>query len=127
MANISKIKVDDIEYDVKDSVARTNLNAKVSKQGDTMSGDLKIQDYGVLLKKRDNNGVNTVSVFQNTGNGNTTQIYYGKEDWSEGFNFLALHKTKSEFGKPLTISSGGTGCSSEAELKAYLQNLLGLN
>ena len=43
MADVSQVKINNVTYNIKDTTARTTANEKVSKSGDTMSGDLYIQ------------------------------------------------------------------------------------
>ena len=42
MADIKQIKVGTTTYNIKDSTARTDIAVKVSKSGDTMTGDLTV-------------------------------------------------------------------------------------
>lgn len=65
MSDISKIKINDTTYDIKDPDARTiansavaaandantNANNRVSKSGDTMTGEFIVQDHHISIKK----------------------------------------------------------------------------
>lgn len=42
-------------------------------------------------------------------------------------NYMLLKAQETQFGKPVSVTGGGTGCATEAELRTYLKALLGLS
>lgn len=72
MSDISKIKINDTTYDIKDPIARTDaasavsaVDNKVTKTGDNMSGDLVNVDHHYYIKKSGANiSADTISANQ---------------------------------------------------------------
>ena len=61
MADVSQVKINNVTYNIKDTTARTTANGKVSKSGDTMTGNLYVETANIpsFLTKNTNVEVGT--------------------------------------------------------------------
>lgn len=85
---------------------------KVSKAGDTMTGDLEIRvDDDAAIRLRDTSASTCLKLSQNGQDSYMTN--YGSD--GHGKNHLLLSPTATGLGKPLTVASGGTGATTAAK------------
>lgn len=85
---------------------------KVSKAGDTMTGDLEIRiDNDAAIRLRDTSASTCLKLSQNGQD--TYMTNYGPD--GHGKNHLLLSPTSTGLGRPLTVASGGTGATSAGD------------
>lgn len=85
---------------------------KVSKAGDTMTGDLEIHvDDDAAIRLRDTSASTYLNLSQNGQNSYMTN--YGSD--GNVVNHLLLSPTATGLGRPLTVASGGTGATTAAK------------
>lgn len=85
---------------------------KVSKAGDTMTGDLEIHvDDDAAIRLRDTSASTYLNLSQNGQNSYMTN--YGSD--GNVVNHLLLSPTATGLGRPLTVASGGTGATSAGD------------
>jgi len=85
---------------------------KVSKAGDTMTGDLEIRvDDDAAIRLRDTSASTCLKLSQNGQD--TYMTNYGPD--GHGTNHLLLSPTATGLGRPLTVASGGTGATTAAK------------
>ena len=85
---------------------------KVSKAGDTMTGDLEIRvDDDAAIRLRDTSASTYLKLSQDGQNSYMTN--YGSD--SNAANHLLLSPTATGLGRPLTVASGGTGATTAAK------------
>lgn len=85
---------------------------KVSKAGDTMTGNLEIHvDDDAAIRLRDTSASTYLKLSQNGQDSYMTN--YGSD--GHGKNHLLLSPTATGLGKPLTVASGGTGATTAAK------------
>lgn len=85
---------------------------KVSKAGDTMTGDLEIRvDDDAAIRLRDTSASTYLKLSQDGQNSYMTN--YGSD--GNAANHLLLSPTATGLGRPLTVSSGGTGATTAAK------------
>ncbi len=85
---------------------------KVSKAGDTMTGDLEIHvDDDAAIRLRDTSASTYLKLSQNGQNSYMTN--YGSD--GNVVNHLLLSPTATGLGRPLTVASGGTGATTAAK------------
>lgn len=85
---------------------------KVSKAGDTMTGNLEIHvDDDAAIRLRDTSASTYLKLSQNGQNSYMTN--YGSD--GNVVNHLLLSPTATGLGRPLTVASGGTGATTAAK------------
>lgn len=85
---------------------------KVSKAGDTMTGNLEIHvDDDAVIRLRDTSASTYLKLSQNGQNSYMTN--YGSD--GNVMNHLLLSPTATGLGRPLTVASGGTGATTAAK------------
>lgn len=85
---------------------------KVSKAGDTMTGNLEIHvDDDAAIRLRDTSASTYLKLSQNGQNSYMTN--YGSD--GNAVNHLLLSPTATGLGRPLTVASGGTGATTAAK------------
>lgn len=85
---------------------------KVSKAGDTMTGNLEIRvDDDAAIRLRDTSASTYLKMSQNGQNSYMTN--YGSD--GNVVNHLLLSPTATGLGRPLTVASGGTGATTAAK------------
>lgn len=85
---------------------------KVSKAGDTMTGNLEIHvDDDAAIRLRDTSASTYLNLSQNGQNSYMTN--YGSD--GNAANHLLLSPTATGLGRPLTVASGGTGATTAAK------------
>lgn len=85
---------------------------KVSKAGDTMTGNLEIRvDDDAAIRLRDTSANTYLKMSQNGQNSYMTN--YGSD--GNVMNHLLLSPTATGLGRPLTVASGGTGATTAAK------------
>lgn len=85
---------------------------KVSKAGDTMTGNLEIRvDDDAAIRLRDTSASTYLNLSQNGQNSYMTN--YGSD--GNVVNHLLLSPTVTGLGRPLTVASGGTGAKSAGD------------
>lgn len=85
---------------------------KVSKAGDTMTGNLEIRvDDDAAIRLRDTSASTYLKLSQDGQNSYMTN--YGSD--SNAANHLLLSPTATGLGRPLTVASGGTGATTAAK------------
>lgn len=85
---------------------------KVSKAGDTMTGNLEIHvDDDAAIRLRDTSASTYLNLSQNGQNSYMTN--YGSD--GNVVNHLLLSPTATGLGRPLTVASGGTGATTAAK------------
>ena len=85
---------------------------KVSKAGDTMTGDLEIRvDDDAAIRLRDTSASTCLKLSQNGQD--TYMTNYGSD--GNVVNHLLLSPTATGLGRPLTVASGGTGATTAAK------------
>lgn len=85
---------------------------KVSKAGDTMTGDLEIHvDDDAAIRLRDTSASTYLKLSQNGQNSYMSN--YGSDGHSN--NHLLLSPTATGLGRPLNVASGGTGATSAGD------------
>lgn len=85
---------------------------KVSKAGDTMTGNLEIRvDDDAAIRLRDTSASTYLNLSQNGQNSYMTN--YGSD--GNVVNHLLLSPTATGLGRPLTVASGGTGATTAAK------------
>ena len=85
---------------------------KVSKAGDTMTGNLEIHvDDDAAIRLRDTSASTYLKLSQDGQNSYMTN--YGSD--SNAANHLLLSPTATGLGRPLTVASGGTGATTAAK------------
>lgn len=85
---------------------------KVSKAGDTMTGNLEIHvDGDAAIRLRDTSASTYLKLSQNGQNSYMSN--YGSDGHSN--NYLLLSPTATGLGRPLTVASGGTGATSAGD------------
>lgn len=85
---------------------------KVSKAGDTMTGNLEIHvDDDAAIRLRDTSASTYLKLSQNGQNSYMTN--YGSD--GNAANHLLLSPTATGLGRPLTVASGGTGATTAAK------------
>lgn len=85
---------------------------KVSKAGDTMTGDLEIRvDDDAAIRLRDTSDSTYLKLSHNGHNSYMTN--YGSD--GNAVNHLLLSPTATGLGRPLTVASGGTGATTAAK------------
>lgn len=85
---------------------------KVSKAGDTMTGNLEIHvDDDAAIRLRDTSASTYLNLSQNGQNSYMTN--YGSD--GNVVNHLLLSPTATGLGRPLTVASGGTGAKSAGD------------
>lgn len=85
---------------------------KVSKAGDTMTGDLEIHvDDDAAIRLKDTSASTYLKMSQNGQNSYMTN--YGSD--GNVVNHLLLSPTVTGLGRPLTVASGGTGAKSAGD------------
>lgn len=85
---------------------------KVSKAGDTMTGNLEIRvDDDAAIRLRDTSASTYLKLSQDGQNSYMTN--YGSD--GNAANHLQLSPTATGLGRPLTVASGGTGAKSAAK------------
>lgn len=85
---------------------------KVSKAGDTMTGNLEIHvDDDAAIRLRDTSASTYLKMSQNGQNSYMTN--YGSD--GNAANHLLLSPTATGLGRPLTVASGGTGATTAAK------------
>lgn len=85
---------------------------KVSKAGDTMTGNLEIRvDDDAAIRLRDTSASTYLKMSQNGQNSYMTN--YGSD--GNAANHLLLSPTVTGLGRPLTVASGGTGAKSAGD------------
>lgn len=85
---------------------------KVSKAGDTMTGNLEIRvDDDAAIRLRDTSASTYLNLSQNGQNSYMTN--YGSD--GNAANHLLLSPTATGLGRPLTVASGGTGATTAAK------------
>lgn len=85
---------------------------KVSKAGDTMTGDLEIHvDGDAAIRLRDTSASTCLKLSQNGQDSYMTN--YGSD--GHVTNHLLLSPTATGLGRPLTVASGGTGATTAAK------------
>lgn len=85
---------------------------KVSKAGDTMTGNLEIHvDDDAAIRLRDTSASTYLKLSQNGQNSYMTN--YGSD--GNVLNHLLLSPTATGLGRPLTVASGGTGATTAAK------------
>lgn len=85
---------------------------KVSKAGDTMTGDLEIHvDDDAAIRLRDTSASTYLKLSQNGQNSYMTN--YGSD--GNVVNHLLLSPTATGLGRPLNVASGGTGATSAGD------------
>lgn len=85
---------------------------KVSKAGDTMTGDLEIHvDDDAAIRLRDTSASTYLKLSQNGQN--SYMVNYGSDGHLN--NHLLLSPTATGLGRPLNVASGGTGATSAGD------------
>ncbi len=85
---------------------------KVSKAGDTMTGNLEIHvDDDAAIRLRDTSASTYLKLSQNGQNSYMTNYVSG----GNAVNHLLLSPTATGLGRPLTVASGGTGATTAAK------------
>ena len=119
-----------------------NIGA-VSKNGDTMSGTLRTpyclvaKDSwpGIGFANADGKSLAAVSISTDNGSNRLTLVQRATgATYQESYSLPARTENLTEnkwhgiltSKNPVTVSQGGTGCKTEAELRTYLKKLLGL-
>lgn len=127
MAEIAKIKtIDGTEYDIKDTIARTNY---VAKNGDTMTGVLVAANYVTKygIEFQNSSGTNVGGVFQDTSGGN--QVYideYTSGGVRECYLLPTPNASTASFydiltsKNAVTVAQGGTGATTAAGARSNL-------
>lgn len=90
---------------------------KVSKAGDTMTGNLEIRvDDDAAIRLRDTSASTYLKLSQDGQNSYMTN--YGSD--GNAANHLLLSPTATGLGRPLTVASGGTGATTAAKARENL-------
>lgn len=127
MAEIAKIKtIDGTEYDIKDTIARTNY---VAKNGDTMTGVLIAANYVTKygIEFQNGSGTNVGGVFQDMSGGN--QVYvdeYTSGGVRECYLLPTPNASTASFydiltsKNAVTVAQGGTGATTASDARSNL-------
>lgn len=99
------------------SIPIANVDDKVSKAGDTMTGSLEIRvDDDAAIRLRDTSASTCLKLSQS---GQDTYMTNYDSD-GHGTNHLMLSPTVTGLGRPLTVASGGTGATTAAAARTNL-------
>lgn len=120
----------DLAQDAIDGTVAGNLQSqidgKVSKAGDTMTGDLKIVSSGFEQEDsyQDDDGSDFTQHFKLVNSKNGPYLSFLKNN--SDINRIQFYKTSTELGKPLLVGSGGTGASDATNARMNLEAMRGV-
>lgn len=104
------------------------VDDRVKKAGDTMTGNLSIPNSHVIVGDYENNRYTQVAVNRKGSNGNKRRgslgcdyetaapQYISLDKENNRINYLSLNDDNTSLGKPLNVASGGTGFTSRQAL-----------